>query len=107
MPSGGRQPCTYGSSGSDQTCGSLGASSAAQRRDSSLHATNGISASTESTTLFMLEIGLRAPGVEQVWQSLEALSHLSALQLCGMQLKREGLKRSSLANDVQKLLQQC
>ena len=82
---------------------------AVQRKDviHRFNATNGISASTESTTLFMLEIGLRAPGVEQVWQSLEALSHLSALQLCGMQLKREGLKRSSLANDVQKLLQQC
>eukprot|EP00439_Symbiodinium_sp_Y106_P003052 s820_g1.t1 len=82
---------------------------AVQRKDviHRFNATNGISASTESTTLFMLEIGLRAPGVEQVWLSLETLSHLSALQLCGMQLKREGLKRSSLANDVQKLLQQC
>ena len=81
---------------------------AVQRKDviHRFNATNGISASTENTTLFMLEIGLRAPGVEQVWLSLETLSHLSALQLCGMQLKREGLKRSSLANDVQKLLQQ-
>ena len=69
------------------------------------NATHGIFATAEGTTSFMLEIGLRAPGVEKVWSCLEILSHLSALQLCGMQLKREGLKRSSLANDLQKMLQ--
>ncbi|CAE7718830.1 unnamed protein product [Symbiodinium sp. CCMP2592] len=69
------------------------------------NATNGLPANPEQITTFLLEVGLRATGVEKVWAALEFLSNLTALQLCGMQLKRDNLKRSSLANDVQKLLQ--
>ncbi|CAE7783692.1 unnamed protein product [Symbiodinium sp. CCMP2592] len=69
------------------------------------NATNGLPANPEQITTFLLEVGLRATGVEKVWAALEFLSNSTALQLCGMQLKRDNLKRSSLANDVQKLLQ--
>ena len=50
------------------------------------------------------EVGLRAKGVEGTWNGLEMITNLAALQLVGMQIRREGLKREGLANEVQKLL---
>ena len=63
-----------------------------------------ISVDKESTSHFKLEVGLRAKGVEDTWNGLEKITNLAALQLVGMQIRREGLKREGLANEVQKLL---
>ena len=63
-----------------------------------------ISVDKESTSHFKLEVGLRAKGVEDTWNGLETITNLAALQLVGMQIRREGLKREGLANEVQKLL---
>ena len=53
------------------------------------------------------QIGLRARGVEDTWNGLERLANLAALQIIGMQIRREGLRRGGLANEVQRLLQAC
>ena len=63
-----------------------------------------ISVDKESTSHFKLEVGLRAKGVEDTWNGLETITNLAALQLVGMQIRREGLKREGLANEVQTLL---
>ena len=68
------------------------------------NATYPITVDQRNTARFMLEIGLRAKGVGDVWIGLEALQGLAALQVVGMQLRRDGLRRSSLAEDVQKML---
>ena len=46
-------------------------------------------------------------GVEETWSGLERLTNLAALQLAGMQVRRESLRRGALANEVQKLLHAC
>ena len=61
------------------------------------NATHPITADKEGVSTFMLEIRLRARGVED----------LAALQIIGMQIRREGLRRGGLANEVQRLLQAC
>ena len=61
------------------------------------NATHPITADKEGVSTFMLEILLRARGVED----------LAALQIIGMQIRREGLRRGGLANEVQRLLQAC
>ena len=66
-----------------------------------------ISVEKEGTSHFKLEVGLRARGVEDTWNGLEQIANLAALQLVGMQIRREGLKREGLANEVQKLLHSC
>ena len=71
------------------------------------NATHQISAAKEGTSTFMLEIGLRAKGVEETWSGLERITNLAALQLVGMQVRRESLRRGALANEVQKLLHAC
>jgi len=68
------------------------------------NATYPITVDQRNTARFMLEIGLRAKGVGDVWIGLEALQGLAALQVVGMQLRRDGLRRSSLAEDLQKML---
>ncbi|CAE7328875.1 unnamed protein product [Symbiodinium sp. CCMP2592] len=68
------------------------------------NATHPISADKEGTAVFFLEIGLRAKGVMEAWEGLEVMTNLAALQLIGMQGKRESLRRSNLADEVQKLL---
>ena len=55
------------------------------------NATHQLAADPRGTTRFMLEIGLRADGVMDVWKGLEALQGLAALQIVGMQLRRDGL----------------
>ncbi|CAE7206409.1 unnamed protein product [Symbiodinium microadriaticum] len=68
------------------------------------NATYPITVDQRNTARFMLEIGLRAKGVGDVWIGLEALQGLAALQVVGMQLRRDGLRRSNLAEDLQKML---
>ncbi|CAE7507218.1 unnamed protein product, partial [Symbiodinium necroappetens] len=68
------------------------------------NATHQLAADPRGTTRFMLEIGLRADGVMDVWKGLEALQGLAALQIVGMQLRRDGLRRSNLAEDIQRML---
>ncbi|CAE7619348.1 unnamed protein product, partial [Symbiodinium microadriaticum] len=68
------------------------------------NATHQLAADPRGTTRFMLEIGLRADGVMDVWKGLEALQGLAALQIVGMQLRRDGLRRSNLAEDLQRML---
>eukprot|EP00439_Symbiodinium_sp_Y106_P007859 s6454_g1.t1 len=64
------------------------------------NATHPISADKEGTSTFMLETGLRAKGVEDTWAGLEKIASLAALQIVGMQIRREGLRRGGLANEV-------
>ena len=68
------------------------------------NATHSLSVNKTGTSTFLLEVGLRAQGVELAWAILELISGLSALQVIGMQVRREGLRRGGLANDLQKLL---
>ena len=71
------------------------------------NATHPITVDKEGVSTFMLEIGLRARGVEDTWNGLETLANLAALQIIGMQIRRESLRRGGLANEVQRLLQTC
>ncbi|CAE7227790.1 unnamed protein product [Symbiodinium sp. CCMP2592] len=85
----------------------LGAMADAVKRKDVIHkfnATHTVAAEQTGPSKFMLEVGLRAMGVAEVWTGLEKLQSLSALQLCGVQLRRDGLQRCSLANDIQKML---
>eukprot|EP00439_Symbiodinium_sp_Y106_P001675 s3602_g1.t1 len=85
----------------------LGAMAEAVKRRDVIHrfnATHQVSAEQTGPSKFLLEVGLRAPGVADVWSGLEQLQNLSALQLCGTQLRRDGLRRCELANDIQKML---
>ena len=85
----------------------LSAMAQAVRRKDVVHrfnATHQLAADQRGTARFMLEIGLRAEGVADVWKGLEALQGLAALQIVGMQLRRDGLRRSNLAEDVQRML---
>ena len=85
----------------------LSAMAQAVRRKDVVHrfnATHQLAAEQRGTARFMLEIGLRAEGVADVWKGLEALQGLAALQIVGMQLRRDGLRRSNLAEDVQRML---
>ena len=68
------------------------------------NATHTMTPTKTGVTTFLLEVGLRAHGVETTWNTLEMMAGLSALQVIGLQLRREGLRRCGLANDVQKLL---
>ena len=84
----------------------LSAMAQAVRRKDVVHrfnATHQLAADQRGTARFMLEIGLRAEGVADVWKGLEALQGLAALQIVGMQLRRDGLRRSNLAEDVQRM----
>ena len=71
------------------------------------NATHPITVDKEGVSTFMLEIGLRARGVEDTWNGLETLANLAALQIIGMQIRRESLRRGGLADEVQRLLQAC
>ncbi|OLP76796.1 hypothetical protein AK812_SmicGene43221 [Symbiodinium microadriaticum] len=87
--------------------GLLGAMAASVRAKDVIHrfnATHQLSADQKGTSRFLLEVGLRAPGVAEVWMGLEKIQNLSALQVVGMQLRRDGLQRCNLAADLQKML---
>ena len=85
----------------------LGALAEAVKRRDVIHkfnATHPVALEQTGPSKFLLEVGLRAVGVADVWAGLETLHCQSALQLCGMQLRRETLQRSALANDIQRML---
>ncbi|OLQ09447.1 hypothetical protein AK812_SmicGene6963 [Symbiodinium microadriaticum] len=87
--------------------GLLGALATAVRAKDVIHrfnATHPITPDQKGTSRFLLEVGLRAQGVAEVWLGLEKLQNLAALQVVGMQLRRDGLQRCNLAADIQKML---
>ncbi|CAE7306460.1 hypothetical protein AK812_SmicGene42218 [Symbiodinium microadriaticum] len=87
--------------------GLLGALVTAVRAKDVIHrfnATHPITPDQKGTSKFLLEVGLRAQGVAEVWLGLEKLQNLAALQVVGMQLRRDGLQRCNLAADIQKML---
>ena len=72
------------------------------------HETHGISASAENIRTCMLEIGLRAPGVEKVWTCLEALSECSPTVWNAAENGRSpeilaGERRAEVAADMHRL----
>ena len=67
------------------------------------HANGGLKETNIKVAAFQLEISNNTPGCQDVWQVLEKLRGLSALQLIGMQMKRDSLRQSPAADAVQKL----
>ena len=67
------------------------------------HANGGLKETNNKVVAFQLEISNRTPGCQDVWQVLEKLRGLSALQLIGIQLKRDSFRQSPAADAVQKL----
>ena len=67
------------------------------------HANGGLKETNNKVVAFQLEICNRTPGCQNVLQVLEKLRGLSALQLIGIQLKRDSLRQSPAADAVQKL----
>ena len=56
-------------------------------------------------TAFQLDVSNRTKGHNTVWECLEALTGLSALQIIGLQLRRDTLKQSPAATLVQQARQ--
>ena len=54
-----------------------------------------------------LDISNRTSGHQQVWECLEAMTGLTALQVIGLQLRRDTLKQSPAAALVQQALADC
>ena len=67
------------------------------------HANGGLKETNNKVVAFQLEICNRTPRCQDVWQVLEKLRGLSALQLIGIQMKRDSLRQSPAADAVQKL----
>ena len=55
------------------------------------NATHTLTPNKTGVTTFLLEVGLRAQGVETTWNTLEMIAGLSALQVIGLQIRREAL----------------
>ena len=70
------------------------------------HSRRPLTADMSNITTFQLEISNRTEGSQEVWRCLESLSGSAALQLIGLQLRRESLKQSPAAEWVQKLQQE-
>ena len=60
------------------------------------HANGGLKETNYKVVAFELEIFNRTPGCQDVWQVLEKLRGLSALQLIGIQLKPDAVQKLSL-----------
>ena len=67
------------------------------------HANGGLKETSSKVVVFQLEISSHTPRCQKVWQALEQLVGLTALQLVGIQLKRDSLKQSPAADAVQQL----
>ena len=65
------------------------------------HATRPLASNMTGVTTFQLDVSNRTSGHEQVWECLETMTGLSALQIIGMQLRRD---QSPAAERVQKAL---
>ena len=68
------------------------------------HATRPLAGNMTGITAFQLDISDRTNGHQTVWECLEALTGLSALQIIGLQLRRDTLKQSPAAALVQQAL---
>ena len=68
------------------------------------HATRPLAGNVTGLTTFQLDISNRTKGHNTVWECLEALTGLSALQIIGLQLRRDTLKQSPAATLVQQAL---
>ena len=68
------------------------------------HATRPLAGNMTGVTTFQLDISNRTKGHNTVWECLEALTGLSALQIIGLQLRRDTLKQSPAAALVQQAL---
>ena len=71
------------------------------------HATRPLTGNMTGITTFQLDISSRASGHQQVWECLEAMTGLTALQAIGLQLRRDTLKQSPAAALVQQALADC
>ena len=68
------------------------------------HATRPLAGNVTGVTTFQLDTSNRTKGHNTVWECLEALTGLSALQIIGPQLRRDTLKQSPTAALVQQAL---
>ena len=68
------------------------------------HAARPLAGNMTGVTTFQLDISNRTKGHNTVWECLEALTGLSALQIIGLQLRRDTLKQSPAATLVQQAL---
>ncbi len=68
------------------------------------HATRPLTGNMTGVTTFQLDISNRTKGHPTVWECMEALTGLSALQIIGLQLRRDTLKQSPAAALVQQAL---
>ena len=68
------------------------------------HATRPLTGNMTGITTFQLDISNRTSGHQQVWECLEAMTGLTALQAIGLQLRRDTLKQSPAAALVQQAL---
>ena len=71
------------------------------------HATRPLTGNMTGIATFQLDISNRTSGHQQVWECLEALTGLTALQVIGLQLRRDTLKQSPAAALVQQALADC
>ena len=71
------------------------------------HATRPLTGNMTGITTFQLDISYRTSGHQQVWECLEAMTGLTALQVIGLQLRRDTLKQSPAAALVQQALADC
>ena len=69
------------------------------------HATKPLTPQPQGQTTFLLEVSLRCKDADQVWQALESMAGLSALQMVGLQIKKDSLRRGPLADSIQKALE--
>ena len=68
------------------------------------HATRPLTGNMTGITTFQLDISNRTTGHQLVWECLEAMTGLTALQAIGLQLRRDTLKQSPAAALVQQAL---
>ncbi|CAE7226209.1 unnamed protein product, partial [Symbiodinium natans] len=66
------------------------------------HATRPLADTMTGVTAFQLDISNRTKGHPTVWETLEALTGLSAMQVIGLQLRRDTLKQSPAVADILK-----
>ena len=71
------------------------------------HATNPLTRNMTGVATFQLDISDRTSGHQQVWECLETLTGLTAVQVIGLQLRRDTLKQSPAAALVQQALADC
>ena len=71
------------------------------------HATRPLTGNMTGIATFQLDISNRTSGHQQVWECLETLTGLTALQVIGLQLRRDTLKQSPAAALVQQALADC